>query len=134
LARYYGSIVNFGKEASGRDRSSILTVLNSYLSAIAAGNWATACDQLAAPMQHQLELLFARVVHRRGCAPVLGSLLAHTPAVLRRDQTPLSVISVRAQGDRALVLYRSRQLPHAVISMFREAGRWKAGVLAGSGA
>jgi hypothetical protein len=43
------------------------------------------------------------------------------------------VIAVRARGDRAFVLYRSAQVPHAMISMLRETGVWNAGVLAGSG-
>jgi len=132
LARYYGSIVAFGHEANGPNRSSILTVLHSYLSAIASGDWTTACSQLSAPIQHQLELLFAHAVHRQGCAPVLGALLARTPSSLRRGQAQLSIISIRTRGDRAVVLYRSRQFPHAMISMLREAGRWKAGVIAAS--
>jgi hypothetical protein len=74
----------------------------------------------------------ARAARSRGCSAALGALLGHTSASLRREQTQLSVIRVRVDGPRALVLYRSAQLPHAVISMLREAGEWKAGVLAGS--
>jgi hypothetical protein len=42
------------------------------------------------------------------------------------------VIAVRIHGDRAFVLHRSAQLPHTMISMLRETGVWKAGVLSGS--
>jgi len=136
LARYYGSIATFGSEASGSERAAVLAALHSYLAAIAAGNWGAACEQLSTPIQHQLELLLAHAkgVHGRGCAAALGALFAHTPGSLRRQLTPLNVIAVRINSNRAFVLYRSTQLPHAVISMLREAGRWKAGVLAGSNA
>jgi hypothetical protein len=134
LARYYGSLATFGSEASGGDRAAVLAALHGYLSAIAAGDWGAACEQLSAPIQHQLELLIAhaKAVHGRGCAAALGALLAHAPSSLRRQQAQLNVLAVRINSDRAFVLYRSPQLPHAVISMLREAGRWKAGVLAGS--
>ena len=136
LARYYGSIASFGSEASAGERAAVLSALHRYVSAIAAGNWGAACEQLSAPIQHQLALLLAHAkgVHGRGCAAALGALLAHAPGSLRRQLTPLSVIAVRVDSDRAFVLYRSPQLPHAVISMLREGGRWKAGVLAGSNA
>ena len=118
------------------DRAAILAALHRYVSAIAAGDWGAACGQLSAPIKHQLELLLAHAkgVHGRGCAAALGALFAHTPGSLRRQLTPLNVIAVRINSNRAFVLYRSTQLPHAVISMLREAGRWKAGVLAGSNA
>lgn len=124
----------FGSEASAGARAAILTALHSYLGAIAAGDWPAACGQLSASIQHQLELVFAHAkgVHGRGCAPVLGALLAHTPPAIRREQAQLSVLSVRASGNQAIVLYRSPQSPDASISMFREAGHWKAGVLAAS--
>ena len=133
MARYYGTIATFGSEAGGSDRTAILAALHSYLSAIAAGDWAAACRQLSAPIQQQLVLLLAhaRGVRGRGCAAALGVLLGRAPGSVRRLMTPLSVIAVRDDGDRAFVLYRSAQLPHAAIAMLREAGRWKAGVLAG---
>jgi len=136
LAAYYGSIATFGSDASAGDRAAILAALHRYVSAIAAGDWGAACGQLSAPIKHQLELLLAHAkgVHGRGCAAALGALFAHTPGSLRRQLTPLNVIAVRINSNRAFVLYRSTQLPHAVISMLREAGRWKAGVLAGSNA
>ena len=136
LARYYGSIATFGSEASGSERAAVLAALHSYLSAIAAGNWGAACEQLSTPIQHQLELLLAHAkgVRGRGCSAALGALLAHAPGSLRRQQVQLNVLAVRVNSDRAFVLYRSPQLPHAMISMLREAGRWRAGVLAGSNA
>jgi len=133
LTRYYGTIATFGSEAGGSDRTAILAALHNYLSAIAAGDWSAACAQLSAPIVHQLDLLLAHAKGVRGhaCSAALGALLGHTPGSVRRLMTPLSVIAARDDGDRAFVLYRSPQLQHAVISMFRQAGRWKAGVLAG---
>jgi len=134
LTRYYGTIATFGSEASGSDRTAILAALHNYLSAIAAGDWAAACAQLSAPIEHQLDLLAAHAKGVRGhaCSAALGALLGHTLVSARRQQAQLNILAVRASGNRAFVLYRSPQLQHAVISMFRQAGQWKAGVLAAS--
>jgi hypothetical protein len=136
LTGSYGQLATFGRSASATDRAAILTALRGYLSAIATGEWSQACGQLAAPIRHQLELLLAHAkgAGGRGCSAALGRLLGHVPAPLRRRQAPLSVVAVRVEGRRAIVLYRSALLPHSSISMFREGGGWKAGVLAGSDA
>src|SRR5271166_1319442 len=114
LSRYYGDIATFGGEASGGERAAVVATLHTYTSAIAAGNWAAACRQLSAPIQHQLELLIshARGVHGRDCSAALGALLSRAPGSLRRQLTPLSVIAVRINRDRAFVLYRSPQFRH----------------------
>ncbi len=134
LARDYGSLATYGGEASGEVRAAILVTLHRYLSALAAGDWGAACGQLAAPVEGQLELLIAHAksLHGKGCAAALGALLGRGPSVLRQQEGQLSVISVRIDGDHAVVLYRSPQLPHATLSMVRESGQWKAGVLSGS--
>jgi hypothetical protein len=135
-SRYYDAIATFGRAASASNRAAILAVLHGYLSALGGGDWPAACGHLATGIQRQLALLIvhARPVHGHGCAAALGVLLAHTRASVRREQQALSVLAVRTSGNRAVVLYRSAQLPNAAISMFREAGQWKAGVLSAAAA
>jgi hypothetical protein len=132
----YGAIATFGRDASPGNRAAILAALHGYLSALGGGDWPAACGHLTTGIQRQLALLtvHARRLHGHGCAAALGVLLAHTPASVRREQEALGVLAVRTSGNRAVVLYRSGQLPDAAISMFREAGRWKAGVLSAAAA
>jgi hypothetical protein len=134
LTRSYGTVATFGSEAKARDRAAILATLHGYLSAIATSDWGAACGQLSALIRRELELLLAHAkgAHGGGCSTALRMLLSHTPDSLRHEQSQLSVIGVRVDGPRAFVLYHSPALPHAVISMLRQAGQWKAGVLAAS--
>jgi hypothetical protein len=130
------TLAKFGTEASGGERAAILTALHGYLSAVATGDWGAACGQLAAPLRKQVEVILGPTLGKRGhsCAASLGALLDHTPSALRRQQAQISVVAVRASGARSLVLFQAPRLPHAVISMFRESGRWTAGVLAATSA
>jgi hypothetical protein len=132
--RSYGSVAAFGRQASGSERSAVLAALHGYMSAIAAGDWAAACGQLSTVVKHELQLLLAHAKRAGGlgCAAALGALVGQTPGSLRRQQTQLTVIAVRTEGDRAFVLYHSTQQPHGVIPMIREQGGWKAEVLGGS--
>ena len=108
----------------------MLAAFHAYLSAIAAGDWTAACQELSTTVKHQLQTLLARAGGGAGsCAPALGSLLGRTPSSARRSLAQADVIAVRTDGDHAFVLYRSPALSHASISMLREAGRWTAGVL-----
>ena len=108
----------------------MLAAFHAYLSAIAAGDWTAACEELSTTVKHQLQALLARAGGGAGsCAPALGALLGRTPSSARRSLAQADVIAVRTDGDHAFVLYRSPALSHASISMLREAGRWTAGVL-----
>jgi hypothetical protein len=130
VTRAYGSVATFGHQASAGDRASVVAAFHSYLSAIAAGDWTAACGELSTPVKHQLQALPARAGGGTGrCAAALGALLGRVPSSARRMLAQADVISVRTDGDRAFILYRSASLSHASISMFREAGRWTAGVL-----
>jgi hypothetical protein len=107
-----------------------VAAFHAYLAAIAAGDWTAACEELSTPVKHQLQALPAQAGGGTSrCAPALGALLGRVPSSARRMLAQADVISVRTDGDRAFVLYRSPSLSHASISMLREAGRWTAGVL-----
>lgn len=125
-----GSVASFGHRASAGDRASVLTALHAYLSAIAAGDWSAACDELSTPVKQRLEALLARSGGGADrCVPALSALLGHASRSVRRKLAQVDVIEVRTNGDHAFVLYRSAALSHASISMLREDGRWTAGVL-----
>jgi hypothetical protein len=132
--RSYGSVGTFGRPATGSDRSAVLAAFHGYMSAIAAGDWTAACRQLSTVLKRELQRLLARAkgASALGCSAAVGALLGRTPGSLRRQQTRLTVVAVRTEGDRAFVLYHSTQQPHAMIPMVREAGQWKAELLGGS--
>lgn len=50
------------------------------------------------------------------------------------DPTTGQLTTVSPGRGLRSVLYRTRQFPHAEISLLRESGRWKAGVIAASNA
>lgn len=130
LGRTYGNVASFGHQASPSDRASVVAAFHAYLSAIGAGDWTAACDELSTPVKQQLQALLARAGGSAGrCAPALGVVLGRVPSSARRMLAQANVIAVRTDGDHAFVLYRSASLSHASISMLREAGRWTAGVL-----
>jgi hypothetical protein len=131
--RTYGSVATFGHRASAGDSASVLAAFHAYLSAIAAGDWTGACEELSTPVKNQLHAVLARTGGAAGrCAPALGALLGHVSSSARRTLAQVDVIAVRTDGDHAFVLYRSKALSHASISMLRESGRWTAGVLSAS--
>jgi hypothetical protein len=109
-----------------------LAAFHGYLSALGDGNWTEACRLLSSPVKHGLATLLAHVhgLRAHGCAAALGTLLGRTPQSLRKLQQPTGVVAVRTDADHAFVFYRSRQLPHATLSMLRESGHWTAGVIA----
>lgn len=134
LSRFYGDLATFGDEASGSERAAIVTTLKRYLDAVASGNWNVVCGLLATPVRGELGQLVRsnKRLHGASCATILGALSGHLPPTARREQLPTDVQSVRVQGGRAFVLYRTKQAPHVSLAVMREAGTWRLGSLGGS--
>jgi hypothetical protein len=133
--RAFGSLATLGSEATGTGRAGVLAGLHEYLTAIAVGDWAAACAELSTQVKRQLQLLLSHAKGLKGvhsCPEALGGLLGRTPPAVRRQLAQVSVIAMRIAGNHASVLYRSPQYQHATISMIRESGRWRAGVISPS--
>jgi hypothetical protein len=135
LTRASGALATFGNEASGTGRAAVLAGLHEYLTAISVGDWGAACVELSTEIKRQLQLLLS---HAKGlnrahsCPQALGGLLGRNPPAVRQQLAQVDVIGVRITGDHASVLYHSPQFQHAKISMIRESGRWRAGVISPS--
>lgn len=133
--RGFGALATFGREATGTGRAAVLAGLHEYLTALAVGDWSAACAELSTQVKHQLQLLLSHAKGFHGaneCPQALGGLIGRTPVSVRQQLAQVNVIGVRIAGDQAFVLYHSPQFQHATISMLRESGRWRAGVISPS--
>lgn len=126
------SIEEFGSEAGGSERASILAVEQSYLGALADEDYGTACSHLADPVQQSLQQLVAKQLKAKDCSAILPVLLAPTAAATARDQANGKVTKVRVEGDRAFVVFHAPGAKLYVFTMQREDDAWKATTVAAS--
>jgi hypothetical protein len=120
------SIEEFGSEAEGSDRSTLLASFHSYLGALAAREYAIACHHLSTNVQRSLEQLLTKAKKGVGCPRVLPVLLARTAATIAREQDEGEITKVRVQGRRAFVVFHAPGARLYQLTMARESGRWKA--------
>jgi len=120
------SIEEFGSEAEGPERKSILAIERSYLSAIAAGDFPAACTNLAANVLDSLRQVFGEGRGGVSCARRLAVLLSDAAPALANAQLRGRITKVRVEGDRAFVVFRAPGAELYQFTTVREAGRWKA--------
>jgi hypothetical protein len=128
------SVQEFGGEADPAEFEEAATALHNFLDARANGNWAAACDYLAAEVVEPLRKLAERVkrLEETGCAGILERLT--NPAAkedLLAEAAKADVGSVRVEGDRAFAIYRAIDGAVIAITMTREGGAWKVASLTG---
>jgi hypothetical protein len=121
------SIEEFGSEAAGPDRAAILSTFHAYLEAVAARDYPGACRHLAVAVRRSLERFLAK--KGVGCAQSLPALLAPGAAAISRQQANGHVTKVRAQGDRAFLVFHAPGARLYQLTMIREGGAWKAATL-----
>lgn len=126
------SIEEFGEEAAGADRGSILGTFDGYLEAVAEEDAAAACSYLSATVQRSLKQLVARGKENLECAQILPRLLAPTAATVAREQARGEVTRVRVEGDQAFVVFRAPGAKLYVLGLVDEDGEWKATTIAAS--
>lgn len=132
------SIQEYGLEGPSGDRAEAALVLRAYLRARAAGEWARACSYLSAATKKELELLIARAVTEgeepkpKGCDQTLRALGALTNRGAAREVGEIRVLSMRAEGAQAFLVYREGEGKPQAIAMDREDGRWLVGNLTGN--
>lgn len=126
------SIEDFGAEAGGSDRAAILADFHSYLRALAAKEFAKACRGLAAGVRRSLKRLVGGGPKAPGCTVVLPDLLAPTAPIIAREQANGEITKVRVEGGRAFVIFRAPGAKLYQLTMVREGGEWKAGLVAAS--
>jgi hypothetical protein len=128
------SVQEFGQEADGFERAEAATALHDFLDARASEDWQSACSILTKEIRKSLEELARQggQVEDTSCAGILAKLTnrAALPA-LRSEAARADVGSLRIEGDRAFILYRSGDTV-LTVPMANEDGGWKVASLAGS--
>jgi hypothetical protein len=117
------SIEDFGVEAEGSDRMALFGTFHSYLEALAAKDYETACTRLIARVHHSLERLAGKI-GRDDCAAILPRLLAPTAATIARQQAGGHVTKIRVEGDRAFVVFHAPGARLYQFSLNKEGGEW----------
>lgn len=126
------SIQNYGEEADEAELEAATEVLEAFLTARAASDWAGQCQYLGAVAVKPLERLAEQSPQLKGkdCAAILKTLSASLPAPTRANTLTEGVASLRVEGDRAFALYHGPKGVDYFVSMVKENGEWKVGALA----
>ncbi|HYP55421.1 MAG TPA: hypothetical protein VEQ41_03850 [Solirubrobacterales bacterium] len=127
------SVQEFGAEAEGGELEAAAATLHAFLDARAAGDWAKACDQLAADVLESFQQFAERSPQLRGkeCPEVLAGLSGPGTKDARREAAIADGGALRVEGDRGFVLYHGAGDTPYAIPMRLEDGRWKVAALAG---
>lgn len=128
------SVQEFGQEADSSERDEAATALHNFLDARAAEDWESACSFLSRDVRESLEKLATQAGQAKNtsCAGILANLTnrAALPA-LRSEAARADVGSLRIEGDRAFILYRTGDTI-LTVPMANEDGSWKVASLAGT--
>jgi hypothetical protein len=122
----YASIKAFGSEAEGSEASDITYALVQYLDARANGDWATACARLYSVVRENLTNAASEdpVVKGGDCPSIYGSLMEKASNSADAEEAKVDVASVRRDGSRAFVIYKTPDTLSADMPMYLEAGVW----------
>lgn len=133
MANTYASIKAYGEEVEGADATAITFALVQYLSARAGGDAATACARLYSVLRDNLLRLASRsddpAVREGGCPVAFGVLTKGAPATALGDAARIDVASVRRQGNRAFVIYKTPETISVDMPMYLEDGNWVVGAI-----
>jgi hypothetical protein len=101
------SIQEFGSEGDSQELRKAAAAVHSFLVARVSGEWARACDLLAANQVESLEGLTAKssTLHGEGCPAALAVLTPRVSPTVARRATAMDARSLRRDGNRAFLLY-----------------------------
>ncbi len=123
------SIQRYGTEAESSERIAATQLLGAYFAALAAEEWGSACQKLSGFLQSKFAEL-AKSARGGGCAAGLGLLLSKVPpSTLPSGKN--EVLSYRAQGPQAFLIYRDTTGKAFNMPLRREGGRWGINALLG---
>jgi hypothetical protein len=117
-AGYDNSIPTFGTESSADNLEQAETVVRTFLTARASGDWARACQQLVAVNVKHLAKLGKP--GKETCPQVLSALTSDTANPLAG---PLSAL--RVKGKNAFALFVGGEGQQFVVPLQREDGQWR---------
>lgn len=130
------SIQEFGTESQASDRVEAAGILQTYLSARAAGEWATACSYLSASMKKGLEQFGGQAQGKDSeplaCGQIMQALTQGAPKKALRNAAEIRVLSMRTEDGQAFLIYKNGEGKPSAIPMADEDGDWKVAALDGS--
>jgi hypothetical protein len=119
------SIKEYGAAASGTTKATVAAAAHSFFAAMATGDYARLCADLAAANRQQLRAFLKAQVRSAGCAAVLKTLLTTAAGEARRAASA-GITAVRIKGTTAFVLFRPKGGVPSYFVMKEEGGSWKA--------
>jgi hypothetical protein len=129
------SVQTFGLEGPAEDRIEAARLLQAFLNARLTNDWALACSYMSEPIKQQMQALAGGAQGGgadAACVQVMEAFGAGVPKSALRAAADIRVLSMRLEGDRAIVIYRDGNGSPSTIPMNREGGNWKVSAAAGS--
>ena len=128
------SIQDYGEEPDESELEAANTALAGFMTARAKGDWDGMCAALAKAAVEPIEDLASRAPQfkGKGCAAVLETLLARSPASSRANTLTDGIASFRVEGERGFALYHGPKGVDYFVPMINEDGEWKVGALSPS--
>lgn len=125
------SIQEFGEEAEG-ELEAAAVVAHGYLVGRATENWPVACGYVSKGMQEQLEQLASgsAQLKGKGCPAVMAALTSGVSGGALTELTEVDALSLRSDGERGFLIYRSGDGTNYFMPMAQEDGAWKVSALA----
>jgi hypothetical protein len=128
-------ISTYGHEAKPSLKRRITALVERYYAAALAGEGDIACSMLYSMLAKGVPEDYGSPgrpqPHGPSCGTVLPRLFKHIPGHSRADLASTKVTGVRLSSEHGFVQLSSRTMPTGEISVEREDGSWKIGVVVG---
>jgi hypothetical protein len=126
------SIQEFGDEADEGELEAAAVAAHGYLVGRATGDWPAACSYVSKGMQEQLEQLASgsAELKDKGCPGVMAALTSGVSGSALAELTEVDALSLRSDGERGFLIYRSGDGNDYFMPMAQEDGAWKVTALA----
>lgn len=118
------SVQRFGEEAGPAERRRASAVVDGYMDAITANDFAAQCRLLTRASVEPLERATGSESGASGCAKALSQLRAGTQGVVFGAMAG-PVGSLRVEGTQGFALYHGEDGIDYVLPLKREGGEWK---------
>jgi hypothetical protein len=123
------SLQTFGEDAEGEEREEVVSAMSAYFAALAEGGIEAACPYLVASFRSGGQE--GQDAGSGDCA-ALARLLSGGPkgalVAEARTGSRSTILSVRVEDERAIVMLRTARGELAYFTMQREDGEWRATV------
>lgn len=118
-------LVAFGEEGSNSELEQASETVSEFLAARSAGDWETACEQIASAMVGKLEHLAATStsLSDKSCASFLGAYVELSPAELSEKSVEEGVL--RRSGKRGYLIYFGAHEVVCAMPLEEDGGEWK---------